>query len=199
MAIGFSIAAPVGPIGVLCIRRTLSDGRLHGLVSGFGAATADAIYGSIAAFGLTLVSTTLVSHADLLRLIGGLFLGYLGLKALLSSPATEAARNVTPGRGLLGAYLSTFLLTLANPLTVFAFLGVFAGLGAAQTAPAYASAGTMVVGVFAGSALWWFVLSGGVNLLRTRFKARALLWVNRISGLVILAFAGHMLLSLALP
>ncbi|HEX9370073.1 MAG TPA: LysE family transporter [Roseiflexaceae bacterium] len=132
LVVGFSIAAPVGPIGVLCIRRTLADGQVAGFVSGLGAATADAIYGSIAGFGLTFISGILVSQQGWLRLIGGLFLCYLGVKTLLARPAERPAS--AGGVGLVGAYASTFFLTLTNPLTIFAFLGVFAGLGLANAA-----------------------------------------------------------------
>ncbi len=186
LLIGFSIAAPVGPIGVLCIRRTLTDGRLAGLVSGLGAATADAIYGCIAGFGLTFISSFLVGQQMWLRLFGGLFLCYLGIKTLLSKPAEQAAK--AGGSGLLGAYASIFLLTVTNPLTILSFVAIFAGLGLANTSGSYASALILVLGVFLGSALWWFLLVGGVGLFRTKFTTQGLLWVNRISGVIITVF-----------
>jgi threonine/homoserine/homoserine lactone efflux protein len=192
--IGFSIAAPVGPIGVLCIRRTLAEGRATGFVSGLGAATADAIYGCIAGFGLTLVARFLMDQQVWLRLFGGAFLCYLGLKTVLSRPAKQAAS--AKGSGLAGAYGSTFLLTLTNPMTILAFAAVFAGLGLASARGSYASAGILVLGVFAGSALWWLMLSGGVSLLRSKFDARRLEWVNRISGVIITGFGVVALLSL---
>jgi threonine/homoserine/homoserine lactone efflux protein len=186
-ALGLAIAAPVGPIGVLCIRRTLAQGRGIGFSSGLGAATADVIYGGIAAFGLTALSTALVQQQGWLRLIGGLFLGYLGIKTLLTKPAETAAHAAVRG-GHAGAFLSTLLLTLTNPMTIFAFLAIFAGLGVGQSARSYTAASAIVFGVFLGSAAWWLLLSGGVSLLRHKFDARALLWVNRISGLIILLF-----------
>lgn len=186
LIIGFSIAAPVGPIGVLCIRRTLAEGRVSGLVSGLGAATADAIYGCIAGFGLTFASSILVSQQVWLRLIGGLFLCYLGVKTFLARPAQEAAS--AEGRGLMGAYLSTFLLTLTNPITILAFAAIFAGLGVGGASRNYVSAGLLVSGVFLGSTLWWLILSGGVGALRMRFKLQGLRWVNRISGVIIMGF-----------
>jgi threonine/homoserine/homoserine lactone efflux protein len=193
--IGFSIAAPVGPIGVLCIRRTLAEGRAAGLVSGLGAASADAIYGCIAGFGLTFISNALIHQQHWLRLVGGAFLCYLGVKTLLAKPADQAAE--TEGRGLVGSYASTFFLTLTNPMTVLSFAAIFAGLGLANTAGDYASAGMLVLGVFAGSALWWLMLSGGVGLFRERFSARELQWVNRFSGVIILGFGLVALLSTA--
>ena len=192
--IGFSIAAPVGPIGVLCIRRTLAEGRATGFVSGLGAATADAIYGCIAGFGLTLVTRFLIDQQVWLRLFGGAFLCYLGLKTVLSRPAKQAAS--AKGSGLAGAYGSTFLLTLTNPMTILSFAAVFAGLGLASAGGSYASAGILVLGVFTGSALWWLLLSGGASLLRGKFDARRLEWVNRISGVIIAGFGVVALLSL---
>ena len=187
LVIGFSVAAPVGPIGVLCIRRTLVDGQMAGLVSGLGAATADALYGCVAAFGLTFISGFLIGQKLWLSLIGGLFLLYLGIKTLLSRPAEEAAK--AEETGLLGAYLSTFLLTLTNPMTILSFVAIFAALGlGSATSNSYASALTLVLGVFCGSAFWWLLLSGGVGLFRNRFNPKGLLWVNRISGAVITLF-----------
>jgi threonine/homoserine/homoserine lactone efflux protein len=195
LIIGLSIAAPVGPIGVLCIRRTLTQGRSYGLVSGLGAATADAVYGCVAGFGLTLISSFLVDQQVWLRLIGGAFLCYLGVKTLLAKPAEEAAR--ARGTGLLGAYASTLFLTLTNPMTILSFAAIFAGLGVAETGGDYASAATLVLGVFAGSALWWLLLSGGVSLFRKKFTPQALVWGNRVSGLVVMGFGVFALWSAA--
>ncbi len=192
--IGFSIAALVGPIGVLCIRRTLAEGCTTGFVSGLGAAAADAIYGCIAGFGLTFVTRFLMDQQVWLRLFGGAFLCYLGVKTVLSQPAKQAAS--AKGSGLAGAYGSTFLLTLTNPMTILSFAAVFAGLGLVSAEGSYASAGILVLGVFAGSALWWLMLSGGVSLLRSKFDARKLEWVNRISGVIIAGFGVVALLSL---
>jgi threonine/homoserine/homoserine lactone efflux protein len=182
LVIGFSIAAPVGPIGLLCIRRTLADGRLVGLVAGLGAATADAIYGLVAGFGLTAVSGFLIGQGFWLRLIGGAFLCWLGARIFLSEPATRAAS--VGGRGLAGAYASTLALTLTNPTTILSFVAIFAGLGVASVGD-YASATVLVVGVFVGSALWWLLLSGGVSLLRGAVTPARLRWVNRLAGAII--------------
>jgi len=184
LVIGFSIAAPVGPIGVLCIRRTLADGRAIGLAVGLGAAVADAMYGAVAGFGLTAISALLVRRQDLLRGVGGLFLCYLGARTFLATPADRAAR--VAGGGLVGAFTATFALTLANPATILSFVAVFAGFGVA--AASWRDATVLVAGVFLGSALWWLMLSGAVAALRSRFDQRALRWVNRLSGLVLFAF-----------
>ncbi len=194
LLIGFSIAAPVGPIGALCIRRTLANGRAAGRASGLGAASADAIYGCIAGFGLTFISGMLLSQQLWLKLIGGAFLCYLGVRTLLARPAEQAAS--ASGAGLLGAYASTFVLTLTNPTTILSFLAVFAGLGLASAAGDYGQAALLVLGVFAGSALWWLLLSGGVSLLRARLNTEALVWVNRASGIIIMAFGIGALASL---
>lgn len=184
--LGFSIAAPVGPIGVLCIRRVLAEGRAAGFVSGLGAATADAFYGGIAGFGLAFISSFLIGQQFWFKLIGGGYLCYLGVKTFLSKPADRAASAT--GTGLMGAYASTFFLTLTNPATILSFVAVFAGLGIAGSGGDYASAATLVLGVFLGSALWWLLLTGGVSLFRDKFDARAMQWVNRISGAIIGAF-----------
>ena len=194
LLLGFSIAAPVGPIGVLCIRRTLAEGRASGFVSGLGAATADAFYGGIAGFGLAFISSFLIGQQFWFKLIGGGFLLYLGVKTFLSKPADRAAAAV--GTGLVGAYASTVFLTLTNPATILSFVAVFAGLGIAGSGGDYASAATLVSGVFLGSALWWLLLSGGVSLFRDRFDSRAMQWVNRVSGAIIGAFGVIALVSL---
>jgi len=186
MIIGFSIAAPVGPIGVLCIRRTLADGRLHGLASGLGAASADAIYGSIAGFGLTAISGFLVAQGDWLRLIGGVFLVYLGARTFLTRPAERPAGAA--GRGLASAYASTFALTLTNPVTILSFAAIFAGLGLAEREADYGAAVALVAGVFSGSAAWWLLLSGGVSLFRRAFTPSRMRWINRLSVAVLTGF-----------
>ena len=186
LIIGFSIAAPVGPIGILCIKRTLSSGRIVGLLSGLGAATADAFYGSIAAFGLTFISNFLLQQQIWLRLVGGAFLCYLGIKTFLSQPSntlSQANQN-----SLLSAYGSTFILTLTNPLTILSFAAIFAGFGLANAGGGYSTAAITVLGVFLGSSCWWLILSGVTSLLRNRINLTGLRWVNRISGLIILGF-----------
>jgi threonine/homoserine/homoserine lactone efflux protein len=192
LIIGLSIAAPVGPIGVLCIRRTLSEGRTTGLFTGLGAASADAIYGYVAGSGLVFISSVLVGQQVWLRIIGGLFLCLLGVKTVLSRPAEHAAsvRRYHHAE----AYVSTFFLTLTNPMTILSFAAVFAGLG--LSGGSYTSAELLVLGVFSGSALWWLILSSTVSAFRGGFHSRRLKWVNRISGMIILAFGVLALASL---
>jgi threonine/homoserine/homoserine lactone efflux protein len=194
LLIGFAIAAPVGAIGLLCIRRTLAEGRLAGFVSGLGAATADALYGAVAALGLTAVSSAIVDHQSAVRLTGGLFLCYLGVRTALAHPAVGAA-NASAG-GLFAAYASTLALTLTNPTTILSFAAVFAGLGLGAAAGDRASAVMMVCGVFLGSALWWLILSGTVGFFRRALTPERLRWVNRLSGAALVAFGVVALVSL---
>ncbi|MGB3495464.1 MAG: LysE family transporter [Elainellaceae cyanobacterium] len=193
LLMGLAIAAPVGPIGVLCIRRTLAYGRWVGLLSGLGAATADGIYGCIAGFGLTFISNFLQGYAFWISFLGGLYLCYLGVKTFLSRPTEEAAD--ASATGLLAAYGSTVLLTLTNPATILSFVTLFAGIGLVRAEGDYLSASALVLGVFLGSALWWVLLSGGVSIFRDRFNLQGLRWMNRISGLILIGF-GAVALSL---
>ena len=184
--LGFTIAAAVGPISLLVIRRTIAQGRLYGLVSGFGVATADATYGAIAAFGLAAITDVLVNARVALGLAGGVFLLGLAWQTIRSSP-TEAATPAPTGRGYAGAYLSILALTMANPMTILSFGALFAGLGV--TTGATGGAASVVVGVLLGSATWWVVLTTVVGRLRGRMTSS---WIQRInigSGVLIGAFA----------
>jgi threonine/homoserine/homoserine lactone efflux protein len=185
LAVGFFIAAPVGPIGALCIRRTLAEGRAAGLASGLGAATADLVYGSVAAFGLTAVSRFLVGQQVWLGLVGGAFLLYLGVRTCAARPSADALGSSAPG--LLKAYGSTFALTLSNPVTILAFAAIFAGPGIA-VGQDQRSAALLVAGVFSGSAAWWVLLSTGAGASRAWFQGARMRWVNWVSGGVIIAF-----------
>lgn len=192
-AIGLAISAPVGPIGVLCIQRTLAKGRIVGLVTGLGAATADAVYGAIAALGIAFIAEALIDQQELLRLVGGGLLIFLGVRTFVSKPVEESA----PGgkNGLGSSYASTFILTLTNPITIIFFAAIFAGMGGSATEVSFLSVGPLVLGVFLGSALWWFLLSGGVSLLRDRVTPVSLRWINRASGVVIALFGVSAIIS----
>jgi threonine/homoserine/homoserine lactone efflux protein len=184
--IGFSIAAPVGPIGILCIRRSLQGGTLSGLLTGLGAATADACYGCVAGFGLTFISSLLISHKIWLQLIGGIFLCYLGIGTFYKRDAQQQA--VSRFQGYWLDYVSTFFLTLTNPMTIMAFAAIFAGLGIATATDGYASSASLVFGVFMGSALWWILLTAGVGQFKDKFNTTFRKWMNRISGCILLFF-----------
>ena len=184
--IGFSVAAPVGPIGVLTIKRTLTEGRVSGFVTGMGAAFADTVYGIITGFGLAAVSTFLMTQEFWMKLIGGLFLLYLGIKSFISKPATKEVS--VDSKGLLNNFVSTFFLTITNPATILSFLAIFAGLGLGSANTNYLSSATLVLGVFMGSALWWLILSSAVSFFRTKVTHDRLIWINRLSGIVIISY-----------
>jgi len=185
--LGFTIAAAVGPISLLVIRRTIAQGQLYGLVSGLGVATADATYGAIAAFGLAAITDVLVDARVVLGLVGGLFLLWMAWQTIRSSP-TEAATSAPTGRrGYAGAYLSILALTMANPMTILSFGALFAGLGV--TSGATGDAAFVVIGVLLGSAAWWVVLTAVVGRLRSRMTATWIHRINLVSGLLIGAFA----------
>jgi len=187
MLIGLSIAAPVGPIGLLCIQRTLAHGMRTGFVSGMGAACADAVYGAIGAFGMVAVTDYFVSLSTPLAIVGALFLGWMGVKLLLTK--NEAGQAASVGAQKTGrAFISVFALTLANPMTIISFVAVFASI-AGPTVLGHAAAGLMVVGVFLGSAIWWLMLSAGVALLSRQVGTSVLGLINRLGGLLLLGFA----------
>jgi threonine/homoserine/homoserine lactone efflux protein len=187
LVLGFTIAAAVGPITLLCIRRTLGEGRIVGLASGLGVATADATYGAIAAFGLTAVTDLLVDWQRLLGVVGGAFLLWLAWKTLRTVPSEAAAEVPARRGGLAGAYLSMLGLTLTNPLTILSFIALFVGLGVSGDDAS--SAAVLTLGVFLGSAAWWVLLVGAVGALRTRLTATWMRRINVASGLLIGAFA----------
>ena len=187
LILGFTIAAAVGPISLLVIRRTLAEGRLVGLVSGMGVATADATYGAIAAFGLTVITDLLIDWRRALGIAGGVFLLWLAWRTLRSVPRETATEDATRRRGLPGAYLSTLGLTLTNPMTILSFAALFVGLGV--TGGDLSGATLLTLGVFGGSALWWVVLTTLVGALRSRLTTAGLRRVNIASGLLIGAFA----------
>ncbi|MFZ6745509.1 LysE family translocator [Undibacterium sp. JH2W] len=187
MLIGLSIAAPVGPIGLLCIQRTLAQGMRTGFVSGLGAACADAVYGAIGAFGMVAVTDYFVSLSTPLAIGGALFLGWMGLKLLLEK--NEAGQAASVGKQKTGqAFISVFALTLANPMTIISFVAVFASIAGPKVL-GHAAAGLMVLGVFLGSAIWWLMLSAGVALLSRQMGAGVLGFINRLGGLLLLGFA----------
>lgn len=189
LAFGFILAATVGPMWVLCLRRTLAHGTLAGLAAGMGIAVADGLYGAVAAFGLTAVSGFLLDHQYGIGLAGAAFLLWLGFKTLLAEPPAVAAPGEEEKAGSnAAAFLSTLGLTLANPPTILAFAAIFAGLGLTSDAD-YASATLIVLGVFLGSAAWWIVLAAGAGWLRGRMGPRFLRGINIVSGVVILSFA----------
>ena len=188
LVIGFAIAAAVGPISVLTMRRTIDHGRVYGLASGLGVAAADASYGGVAAFGLTAISAVLVGARTALALVGGTFLIWLAIRTMRARPASSA--EVADERpGLRAAFLSIYGLTMTNPMTILSFAGIFAGLGLAGRGGL--DAALLTLGVFAGSSLWWVGLTAVVGRLRDRMTPRVLRWINRISGASLLVFGAY--------
>jgi threonine/homoserine/homoserine lactone efflux protein len=198
-AVGFAIAAPLGPTALLCIRRTLTHGRIFGFATGLGAAMADTLLGSVAALGLTLIQPFLQRQGHWLSLCGGLLLIVLGLlewRACARAPAGTGPG----GSSLFGCFFSTVLLTLANPQTVLSFAAVMAGLGVTGEGPGHIGDGQgvaaflqFVAGVMAGSFAWWTILTVGVGLVRHRLGAGTLMWLNRLSGTALAAFGVYVL------
>jgi threonine/homoserine/homoserine lactone efflux protein len=184
--LGFSIAAPVGPIGILCIRKTVQYGRLSGFFSGLGAALADTVYAIIAAFGLSFIANCLLAAQFWLQLIGGIFLLYLGWKTFTAQPALEAPK--VSHTNLINDFFSTFLLTITSPVTILAFLAIFAALGVTNAEGDYTQASQLVLGVFLGSTVWWLILSEGITLFRKKIGQKVMTWINRIAGIIILGF-----------
>jgi len=183
LIIGFAMAVPIGPIGVLCIRKTLAEGHSHGLIIGLGGATADSLFGSIAAFGLTFVSDAIASQEFWLRLAGGALLLFLGIRTLRLKRKEPMIPFVN--KGLLGSYVSAFVLALTNPLTIFAFVAVFAAFGLGHRLTII-SACILIVGVFAGSCLWFLALGFIATFFRKKLDSGGLRWVNRISGFLLI-------------
>lgn len=198
VAVGLAIAAPVGPIGALCVSRTLRYGVWVGLASGLGAACADAVYGAIAGFGVSSVAVFLLDVQDVLRVLGGAFLLVLGAGILARGPSPESSKGALGEARLPGAFASCFLLTLTNPTTILAFVAIFAGLGLVEETRDVIAAASLVFGVFIGSAAWWLALGGFVGLLRGRVTPQVMVWVNRASGAVMAGFGAGALLAVML-
>jgi len=194
VVVGIVIALPVGPVGVLCVRRTLFEGPTYGFVSGLGAAVADTIFGIVAGFGITIVRDFMLRYQDWFAAAGGLFLLYVGIEALVQ--ASDADPEPVEDEGYVAVFASTFALTITNPITILAFAAIFAKVGVSGKAELL-DMSILVSGVFLGSLLWWLGLSFGIAALRRRADTVRLIWLNRISG-AILALSGLGLLGAAL-
>lgn len=194
IAFGLAVAAPVGPIGVLCIRRTLTRGRAVGIASGLGAATADLTYGLVVALGLTAVVERLEDVQTPLRVVGGLVLIAIAASTWRAAPAV-VGESVADARTLGKAYVSTFGLTLTNPATILTFVALFTSLGIAEAAGSTAESVLLVLGVGVGSALWWLMLASGVGWLRGRMSTQLLHRINMVSAVVLGGFGALAIFS----
>lgn len=185
LLLGIAIAAPLGPIGLLCINRTLQRGFWAGFAGGVGTAVADGVYAALAALGFATFAGVLAMIDTPLRLVGGAFMVWLGWKSLSSTPTRSVAQ--VSASGIIATAVATFLLTIVNPMTILSFTAIFGGLGLASEATP-SSFLLVVLGVFSGSMLWWSVLSGGVALTRTRLPERAVGSVSRVCGFFLIGF-----------
>ncbi len=191
--LGVAIAAPVGPIGLLCIRRTLEHGQVLGFATGMGAAVADTIYGAIAAFGVSAALVFLTGHQTTFQLLGGLFLLAVALRTYLSEP--PVAEDEPPcTKTCFGGFATGLTLTLTNPVTILAFIGLFAGVGITGHL-GFHQALLLVLGVFFGSAAWWLTLSSGVALVRHRISEERLVLINHCTAIALALFGTWAVIS----
>ncbi len=184
--IGLAVSIPLGPIGVLIIQKTIQKGRLYGFISGMGAAAADTLYATIAALGVSVVVNFIKAQEFYLQVAGSVFLIYLGARIYLSNPIKQLRAQYRGGkRGMLGDFLSTFFLTASNPVTVFVFVGIFAGASVFKTEPRLQDHLVLVASVMLGCVLWWFSLSTIINIFRRKFRLKQLFRINKTSGIII--------------
>ncbi len=191
--IGFSASVPLGPIGVLCIQRTLNKGRLAGFFSGLGAAFSDTLYAIIAGFSLSFIVSFIEQQLLYIQIFGAAILIFLGIKIFYSNPAKQLRKQKRGKGNLFQDFVSTFLITISNPLAIFLFLAFFASFGVVKKGGDYFSHMLLIIGVMTGASLWWFILTSVVNLFRSKINLRRLWWLNKIAGativiLVVIAF-----------
>jgi len=185
--LGFSLAAPVGPIGLLVISRTVRKGRLYGFISGLGATFADGVYGCIAGFGFSAIISFLINHSDIIKPIGCIIMCLIGIKTFLSKTHVQQVK-VKDAKNLIGAFTSVFFLTLSNPITIVFFIALFSGLGL-HVGNSYFSILTFIIGVLLGSAAWWLILSSITGVIRHKINEKTIGVINKISGTVLVILA----------
>ncbi|MBI5541961.1 MAG: LysE family transporter [Bacteroidia bacterium] len=193
--LGFSASLPLGPIGLICIQKTLNKGRWAGMVSGAGAATSDTFFAIIAAFGISFISDFIEQQQFVLRIVGSAILILLGLRIFLTNPAIQIRKQKFKKNNLLADFISIFFLTLSNPVTVFVFGAVFASSGLIKVQNSFFDLVLLVVGVFVGAMFWWLILVNFVNLFRSKFRLKRLWWINKITGAVIVLFGLFVLVA----
>ena len=194
--IGLTLAVPVGPISLLCIQRTIADGRLHGIISGLGVATADSFYAAITVFGLTVISGLIIAQHNLFRFLAGIILILIGIRVFLSVPAGVSAKS--EHETYFKDYLSMVAIAIANPLTLVFFLVILPGFGVVIHGTTFLPAVEFVAGFFLGSTVWWIFLCGSVGSVRSRMSVKNLGLINRVSGLLISCFGAGMLILLGM-
>ena len=186
--LGFSASVPLGPIGLICIQKTLNRGKVAGLISGAGAAAADTFFAIIAAFGISFITDFIQREQFTLRIIGSVILIFLGFKIFFTNPAIQLRKQKAKKNNLITDFISIFFLTLSNPITVFVFGAVFASTGLLKTENTFWELCELVAGVFLGGMLWWFILTTSINIFRAKFRLKRLWWINKITGAVIIIF-----------
>lgn len=190
LLVGLIVSAPMGPIGVLCVQKTINKGRLQGFISGLGAATADTTYAVLATFGVTFITDFLSNNQLFFQIAGVVVLLFLGFKMLLKNPIQEYRYYRTPRRtGILGDYISVFFLTVSNPLTIIFFGVAFSMLGLMGDESTLSNGITLVWSIFAGAVIWWFTLTYVIDIFRKHFRLRSIVWLNRISGIAIIVLS----------
>jgi len=194
--IGLTLAVPVGPLALICIQRTVTEGRLHGIFSGIGVATADSFYAAVTFLGLTFISGLIIAQQYLFRFLAGVVLILLGIRVFLSIPSAISAN--TEHETYLKDYLSMVALAIANPLTLVFFLVILPGYGVVIYGIDSLSAAEFVAGVFFGSTVWWIVLCGSIGSVRSRISTANLALINRVSGLLISCFGAGVLILLVM-
>lgn len=197
--IGISVSAPLGPIGVLCIQRTLNKGFKSGFISGFGAAVADIIYAVIAGFSITFISDFLIENQTYFRIIGGLFLIFIGYRIFSSNPAAQIRKLRTKGNNYYRDFLTSFLVTVSNPITILAFGAIFASFNLIDKETGSIPIVVLILAIFSGAILWWLCLILIVTIFKQRIRLRNLLWINRITGILIIIFALVVIISVFFP
>ncbi len=197
--VGISVSAPLGPIGVLCIQRTLNKGYASGIVSGLGAASADVIYAIIAGFGITFISDFLIEQQDVIRIVGGTFLTIIGIRIYFSNPIKQIRAHRAQGNKFFSDYITTFFVTISNPITILAFGIIFSSFNMIDNNSEAGNITVLIISVFSGAILWWLILISIVSLFRKKIRLRNLFWINKITGVLIVLFALFVIISAFIP
>ena len=198
LIVGFLASIPIGPVGVLCIQRTINKGRFSGLFSGMGAATVDAFFALVAALGLTYIINFIEEQHFYIQLIGGVILIILGSRIFNTNPIKQIRKHRRKKNKLIEDFFSVLFLTLSNPLAIFLFIAAFAGIGMVTSKDSSLKSSLIVLGVFIGAMLWWFTLTFLVDLFRKHFRLKQLWWINKIAGIIIIVFGVAAMLAVFL-
>ena len=194
--VGLVVSIPLGPMGVLCVQRTLNKGKSSGISSGMGIATADAIFALIAGLGISFIIHFLSEQQLIIKMIGGLVIALIGLKIFIANPVKQLKKHRREGKTLFEDFISILFMALSNPFTIFLYIAIFASLNLHDVSSGYSSALLVVAGIFTGTSLSWFAISTVVNHFRAKIRLRRLMWINRIAGLTIILFGVFAICSL---